>query len=137
MHDEVALRLNLVLKSDLIAFKLRNSVGTQLILFIELTTLRIKCLLLLVELHLALLSKSLQRFCLLDQLLVIGLQLLCQESDLPILLRHLLIERLTQLLNLFVHLVLDFLGFLLQEQDLILVVNFGLGKPLVALVSYI
>ena len=56
LHDEVALGLNLVLKSDLIAFKLRNSVSTQLILIIELSSLRIKCFLLLVKLSLALFS---------------------------------------------------------------------------------
>ena len=41
------------------------------------------------------------------------------------------------MLNLFIHLVLDLFSFLLQEQDLILVVDFCLGKSLVALVTHI
>ena len=44
-----------------------------------------------------------------------------------------MVQRVAQLLNLVVELVLDLLSFFLLEEDLILIVDFGLSESLVAL----
>ena len=46
-----------------------------------------------------------------------------------------MVQRVAQLLNLVVELVLDLLGFFLLEEDLVLVVDFGLSESLVALLA--
>ena len=65
LHHQVALGLDLVLKGDLVTFKLSNSVCSHLILIIEFSTLAAKGFLLLVKLGLALLRKSFESICLL------------------------------------------------------------------------
>ena len=65
LHDDVALGFNLVLKGDLVSFKLSDSVCSHLILIIELSTLAVKGFLLLVKLGLALLRKSFESISLL------------------------------------------------------------------------
>ena len=56
LHYEVALGLDLVLEGDLVTFELSNSVCSQLILIIELSTFAAEGFLLLVKLELTLLS---------------------------------------------------------------------------------
>jgi len=74
---------------------------------------------------------------LLVELLVVGLQLLGKQSDLAVLLVDRLCQSVRQLLDLLIELVLDLFGFLLLEQDLVLVVDLGLREALVALVTHI
>lgn len=95
------------------------------------------CLELLVHLELVILLLLFEGLCLLIELLVVGLQLLGKQSDLAVFLVDRLCQSVTQLLNLFIELVLDLFGLLLLEQDLVLVVDLGLRQALIALVPHV
>lgn len=72
----VALRFNLVLKSDFLAFQIGNLLDHGFVLVDQLSSLRIVGIVLLLELDLVLLRELLEGLNLLSQLLVIGLKLL-------------------------------------------------------------
>lgn len=95
------------------------------------------CLELLVHLELVILLLLFEGLCLLIELLVVGLQLLGKQSDLAVFLVDRLCQSVTQLLDLFIELVLDLFGLLLLEQDLVLVVDLGLRQALIALVPHV
>ena len=94
-------------------------------------------LVLLIKFELSVFSLLLKLLCLLHELFVISLELLGQKSDLRVFCGDSLVERLRQLLDLVVELVLDLFGLLLLEQDLVFVVDFSLGQSLVALLSHV
>ena len=137
LNNQVSLRLNLVLKSDLLPLQVSDLFGAKLILLNQLSPLVSVGLLHLVHLHLVLLLLLLHRLRLLVQLLVYRLQLLGQERDLTVFLSHGLIKRIGQLLDILVQVVLDLFSLLLLEQDLVLVVDLRLCQSLVALVTHV
>ena len=92
-------------------------------------------LVLLINFDLVVLLLFIQSFRLFKQLLVISLQLLGQQSDLAIFLINSLVERVRQLLHLFVELVLNLLGLFLLEQNLVFVVDLSLSESLVTLIT--
>ena len=70
---------------------------------------------------------TLEGLRLFTELFVLGFQLLGQECDLTVFSRARLIQRLMQLLNLLIQLVLNLFSLLLLEQNLVFVVDFSLG----------
>ena len=64
LSNEILLRLNLILKSDLLTLKLCNLACTQLVFLDEFPAFVVVCLHLLIKLHLAMLSGLLQCFSL-------------------------------------------------------------------------
>ena len=84
-RHHVPLRLNLVLEGDLRALKLRRLLDHQLVLFEEFASLHVVSLLLLIHLELMRFLLPFERLHLLCQLLIVGFELLAQESDLAIL----------------------------------------------------
>jgi len=69
------------------------------------------------------------------ELLVKSFQLLRKQRNLAVLGGAGLVERVSQVLNLFVLLALDLLGLLLLEQNLVFVVDLSLSQALVSLLS--
>jgi len=79
----------------------------------------------------------LKSFDLLCELPVHGFDLLRQESDLRVFGRHSVVQLLSQGLDVFVQLRLHFFGFLLKEENLVLVINLGLCQTLASLITHI
>ena len=135
LSDKVPLRLDLVIKSDLLTFQLGGSFRCMFIFLDELAALIVEGLLALVNFDLTRLSELIKGISLLTQLLVIDLELLGEKGDLAVLLSASLVELIAKLCDIVVQLVLHILRLLLLEQDLVLVVDLSLGEPLIALVT--
>ena len=137
LGNKVSLRFDLVIKSDLLTFQLGDLFGNKLVFLDEFAAFKVEGLLALIDFELTRLHELIKSLSLFTQLLVINLKLLGKKSDLTILLSAGLVELVAKLGDLVIQLILDIFRLLLLEENLVLIINFSLSKPLISLITNI